>query len=108
MFDFVAGVIRWNNRVIGYTLTLAQPLFQHAHDDVVGNEIALVHVTLRLEAERRLASHLLAQNVPGRDGRQPQPFLEQRGLRAFSCSRRSHENEIQPLSSCARADGRAS
>ena len=67
--------------------------FDHADHEVVGHELPRVHVTLGLEAERRLLGAMTAQHVAGRNLPIAETVLENLGLRALTRSGRTQENE---------------
>ena len=59
-----------------------------ADDDLVGDELARVHVALGLEAELGSLGDVLAEDVAGGDVRQPVRLDELGSLRAFARTRR--------------------
>ena len=69
-------------------------LTKHPHDEIVGDELARIHVALGFDAEGRVALHVRAQHVSGRDVRHREPRSETWGLRALARSGRA-EDEIR-------------
>jgi hypothetical protein len=69
----------------------------HADDQIVGNELAAVHVALRLDPERRPRAAVRAQDVAGRDLPVAEALLEHLRLRAFARTRRTEEDEVHRL-----------
>src|SRR3954453_4229563 len=74
---------------------LGEPVEDHADDDLVGDEVAAVHVLLGLLAEVRLLLDRLAQHVPRRDVREREVLLEALRLGALSRAGRAEQDEVE-------------
>lgn len=68
----------------GLRVGLGEALFQHAEQDVVGNQLAGVHHRLGLEPHRGAGGHRGAQHVAGRDVWNTQRRLQPGRLRTFA------------------------
>ncbi len=64
-------------------------VLDHGDDELVGNELAALHVTLGLLSERRARGAMPAKDVAGRDLLEAEALLEDAGLGALSRARRS-------------------
>ena len=71
------------------------PLGDHARDQVVGHQIAPVHVLLGLPAELRLLLHRPAQDVAGGVVGKVEVLPEARGLGALAGARRAEQDEVE-------------
>src|SRR6185437_3899930 len=76
-------------------IPLVDPLGNDAVDDLVRNEVAAIHDFLGGEAHRGPVGDRLAQDVAGRELRNPQAFDQNLGLRALADARRPQKNEPQ-------------
>jgi hypothetical protein len=65
---------------------------QHLEHDLVGDEASLAHEALGALAERRAAREVLAEEVSGRDVRQPEARRQARGLRPLPGARRTEQH----------------
>jgi hypothetical protein len=68
---------------------------EHAHDDVVGNQIAAVHVPLGLGPELGATRHRVAQHVAGGEVGELELLGQALGLSPFARAGRAQENEIE-------------
>ena len=71
------------------------PLGDHADDDLVGNQVAAVHVGLRVQADLGLVLDRGAEDVPGRVVGQAQVFVQKLALRALAGTGRTKEDEVE-------------
>src|SRR3954468_14211374 len=74
---------------------VVQAVQDHADDDLVRDEIAAVHVLLRLFPEVRALLDGLAQHVAGRDVREGEVLLEALGLGALARAGRAEQDEVE-------------
>src|SRR5438132_677243 len=79
-------------------LGLRQFLFDEAQDHGVGNELAVVHVLLRLHAERRPGLHGLPQDIARGDLGEAQALRHDLALGTLARSRRAEEENEQRVS----------
>ena len=68
-------------------IRLAEPVEQHPDRDLVGHELAALHVAAGLEADRRAFLDGRPEQVAGGDVGHAQPFGEDRGLGALAGAR---------------------
>src|SRR3954447_14523223 len=78
--------------VVALGLDLAE---DHRDHQLVGHELALVHVRRRLAAELGLLRDVLAQQVAGRDVREVEVLAQPRRLRAFTGPRRTQQDQVE-------------
>ena len=76
---------------------LAEPVEQHPDRDVVGDELAALHVAARLEPDRRAVADGGAEQVAGRDVRDTEPLGED-AAPASPCRRRGPRAARRPSS----------
>jgi hypothetical protein len=72
---------------------LGQPPRHHGHRDLVGHQVAGVHVDLGLQAELGLAAHVGPKDVAGGDGRHPEPVRDDLGLGPLAGSGRAQQHD---------------
>ncbi len=77
-------------------------LFDHADDDLVGDEIARVHVALRLEPERGSLRGLRSEHVSGRDMNHAEVFRQTGRLSALPGTLSPEQHESGLLGSSCR------
>src|SRR5262249_54075141 len=76
-----------------HRVVLGETVADHANRDLVGYEVAGVHVLLRRDTQLRAFSDIRTENVTGGDlGDRPRRG-DERGLRALACSRWSDQYE---------------
>ena len=94
------------------TIRLGQTVPDDADDDLVRNQIALVHECLRFETGLRAIPDCFSEDVPGGNGRDPEPLGQDFCLRALprAGSSQQDQSHVQPpvisqgsRSSCASA-----
>ncbi len=78
-----------------------QALFDHAEHELVGYEVAPIHILLGFAAEVRLIRHRFAQQIAGRDVRDAETFAQNVTLRTFARTggpqqRDSHGDHLRP------------
>ena len=78
--------------VLGVRLT--EPLRDHGNDQLVRDELALIHVFLGLLAELGAVLDVGSQHVSGGDERKPKVDSEPIGLRSLPCSRRTEQDQV--------------
>ena len=72
-----------------------QPLAGHRHDQVVGDQVAGVHVGLRLHCPSAVSSRdVSTQHLAGRDERQLEVVPEAVGLRSLARARGSEQDQV--------------
>ena len=79
----------------------AEPVEQQADGDLVGHELARVHVAPGLDAERRPVADGGPEQVAGGHDRDPQPLGEERRLRPLPGAGRAEEDDDLHLSAGA-------
>ena len=76
-------------------LVAVEAVHDHADDQLVGHEVAAVHVLLGLPAELRLVLHRLAQDVAGREVGKVEVVDQPLGLGALPGPGRAEQDEVQ-------------
>src|SRR6202023_4170444 len=71
------------------------PIADHLHDDLVGHQLARIHVALCLFSELRALCDLSTQDVAGGDVRQPEVLAQALGLGALAGARRTEQDEVE-------------
>ena len=74
---------------------VGESLDDHPDDDLIGNQLALVHVLLGEQPELAAGLARGAQDVAGRDVRQAEVLGQQRGLGALAGAGRTQQDQIQ-------------
>src|SRR6185369_14043834 len=73
-------------------VVLRSALFDHLNCQLIGNQLSPFHDIANFLRERRVGVFERAKDISGGDLWQMQPFLKQARLRAFSGTRRTHQN----------------
>src|SRR5205823_3265313 len=72
---------------------LLEPVLDHLDDEVVGHELPGVHVGLRLLAQFRVLRHVVTEDIPGGNSRDPEVDRELLGLSPFAGPGGTEEDE---------------
>ena len=70
-----------------------QPVEQHANGDVIGDELAAVHVCLGFKADPRARGGSGSEHVAGRQVKKVQARSQHGRLRSFSSAGRAEQND---------------
>ena len=87
-----AGEAVQNNALLG--IGLLETLAHQVDDQVIGNQIACVHVAFSLQTELGLILHGSAQNVARGDVRNTEFFNQKSSLRTLAGTRSAEKNNI--------------
>src|SRR5438552_726300 len=86
------------------TILAVQPVGHQAEKNLVGYELALVHVLGRLGAEGGPTRLMVAKDVAGRDLRHAVASDDLSGLRPLTCARRAKQDDgADGFASCCHA-----
>ena len=70
------------------------PARDHLHDQLVGDEVAVLHVLARALAKHGALGDLGAEDVAGGDVRQAEVLAQPLGLRALAGARRAEQDQV--------------